>query len=129
MKTGTISTIDSSLIQQYSQDGVVCLRSVFSSDWIALAREGIARNLKHPGPFFRDHTSKNATGRYVFDFWNWPNIPELEDFVFNSPAGAISGQLMEARQSTMIMDNWFMREAGARDGAPWHHRPEAAGAK
>ncbi len=121
MKKNNASTIDNSAIQQFDQDGVVCLRGLFTGTWITLARDGIARNLKQPGQFFRDHTSRNAAGRYVFDFWNWPNIPELETFVFDSPAGAIAGQLMDAQQSTMIMDNWFMREKGASDGAPWHH--------
>lgn len=121
MTTNTIGTLENSVISRFDEDGVVCLRDLFSDHWINQARAGIARNLKHPGPFFRDHTSKGSTGRYVFDFWNWQNIPEFKSFIFDSQVGAIAGQLMRAQQSTMIMDNWFMREKGASDGAPWHH--------
>ncbi len=28
---------------------------------------------------------------------------------------------MQANHVHMVMDNWFMREAGASNGAPWHH--------
>ena len=28
---------------------------------------------------------------------------------------------MGAARVAMVMDNWFMREAGATNGAPWHH--------
>ena len=113
--------IDAAANAAYEEDGVVCLRKAFAPEWIALARAGVERNLAEPGPFFRDHTSAGAAGRYVFDFWTWPQIPEFRRLIHESPAGALAGQLLGGSKATMIMDNWFLREAGAVDAAPWHH--------
>jgi ectoine hydroxylase-related dioxygenase (phytanoyl-CoA dioxygenase family) len=108
-------------IRVFEADGVVCLRGAFEARWMEAARRGIEYNLEHPGPFFRDHTPADSEGRYVFDFWTWRDVPGLRDLVRGSPAGEIAGRLMGARSVTMIMDNWFLREAGATGSAPWHH--------
>ena len=107
-------------IHAFEADGVVCLRRAFDARWMEAARRGIEYNLDPPGPFFRDHTPDGSEGRYVFDFWTWCDVPGLRDLVRGSPAGEIAGRLMGARSVTMIMDNWFLREAGATGSAPWH---------
>lgn len=118
---GNRQTIDDDVIDRFQMDGVVYLRQVFDSSWIDLTRRGIERNLRNPSPFFRDHTPDGSPGRYVFDFWSWSHIPEFKELAFNSPAGAIAGQLLRAERAVLLMDNWFMREKGATNGAPWHH--------
>lgn len=113
--------IDDAVVEKFQTDGVVCLRQQFDPHWIDLTRRGIQRNLENPGRFFRDHTPEGSPGRYVFDFWSWPEIPEFRDLIFGSPAAAIAGRLMGAQKTVLLMDNWFMRERGATNGAPWHH--------
>jgi len=113
--------INEDQIEQYHQNGVTCLRSVFAQEWIDLARKGIARNISNPGPFFRDHTGEGSTGRYVFDFWNWREIPEFRDLIFRPPLGKLGAQDLGRDRVLMLMDNWFMRESGSVNGAPWHH--------
>ncbi len=113
--------LNGAIIARYRADGVVCLRGVFDQVWIDRTRAGIARNLAHPGPFFRDHTSPGSPGRYVFDLWTWRDIPEFRRLVFESPAAEIAGRLMDVDAVCLAMDNWFLREAGAVDAAPWHH--------
>ena len=108
-------------IAAYAADGVVCLRQVFARRWIDLALAGLRRNLARPGRFFRDHTRPGAEGRYLFEFWSWPETPEFRDLIFDSPAGELAGRLLGARETRLVMDNWFLREAGAVDAAPWHH--------
>lgn len=112
---------ESATLADYERDGVVCLRNAFDPRWIALTRRGIARNLQRPGAFFRDHTPAGSPGRYLFDFWTWPHIPEFRDLVFDSPAAALAARFLGARSVFLLMDNWFLREAGAATGAPWHH--------
>lgn len=108
-------------IQAFETDGVVCLRGAFEERWLDLIARGIERNKKEPGPFFRDQTPEGSPARYVFDYWTWPEVPEFGKVIADSPAGEIAGRLMGAKETTLIMDNWFMREAGATNGAPWHH--------
>ncbi len=112
---------DTARQEEYRQNGVVCLRGVLGSEWIALTRRGIERNLAQPGRFFRDHTAEGSGGRYMFDFWTWPDIPEFRALVFDSPVAPLVARLLDARSVYLLMDNWFLREAGASTGAPWHH--------
>lgn len=113
--------ISEELLRRYHEDGVVCLRRCFDAHCIELARCGIERNMASPGPFFRDHTSRGSRGRYVFDFWTWRDIPEFERLIFDSPLAALGSEILGTRAVRLLMDNWFVREAGSADGAPWHH--------
>ncbi len=108
-------------IRAFASDGVCHLRQAFAGEWLDLARRGIARNLENPGRFFRDQTPEGSPSRYLFDYWTWREVPEFERLVTGSPAGEIAGRLMQTPAVTMIMDNWFLREAGATGSAPWHH--------
>lgn len=108
-------------LQRYQHDGVLCLRQMFDAEWISIAHKGIDRNIANPGNFFRDHTSQDSRGRYVFDFWNWREIPEFEQLIFSAPLGALGADLLNSSRVRLLMDNWFMREAGSTNGAPWHH--------
>ncbi|GAB5468289.1 MAG: hypothetical protein Kilf2KO_13190 [Rhodospirillales bacterium] len=105
----------------YRRDGVVCLRDVLSKDWIAQALAGIERSFAEPGPFFRDYTEEGSPGRYTFDYWNWQAIPQFRALAFDSPLPRLAADLLEAERLTLLMDNWFSREKGATNGAPWHH--------
>ena len=81
----------------YRADGVIRLRGWFDALWLARADRDIDHGLQRPGRFFRDHTPPGSAARYLFDFWTWPDNPDI--------AAA----------------NWFVREAGATGAAPWHH--------
>lgn len=107
-------------IHAFEVDGVVCLRHVFGSRWLKFARQGIEHNLGKPALFFRDQTPAGSRGRYVFSYWTWREVPAFRDFVLNSPAGEIAGRLMRATAAVMILDQWFLREAGTSGSAPWH---------
>jgi len=113
-------TLSPNDIQRYREDGVVHLRNAFDSTWIEMLRQGIANDLENPSPRFDSRTQEGDQARYLEDFWAWSLFPEFETFVRESPAAAIAGGLMDAAQINLVMDNWFMREAGAISRAPWH---------
>ncbi len=108
-------------ILRYKADGVVHLQSVFADEWLTLLRRGIEKNMQQPSPRFEARAGDGVGGRYCEDFWVWSDIPEFEDFVRNSPAAALGASLMDAKRVNLMMDNWFVREAGAQARAPWHH--------
>lgn len=112
---------DAAARDSFQQNGVVCLRGVIGDEWLDRARRGIAQSIAHPGPFFRDQTPEGSPARYVFDYWNWPNIEAFRELVTASPFGGMIASLLAAERVYMLMDNWFLREAGATNGAPWHH--------
>lgn len=115
------SGVDEAARRSFEREGVICLRGIVGGEWLECCRAGIARNIENPGPFFRDQTPEDSPARYVFDYWNWPNIPEFRKLVLEAGLEAVIAQLLEASRVYMLMDNWFLREAGATNGAPWHH--------
>ena len=48
-------------------------------------------------------------------------MPEFKDFVYNSPYAQIASELMSAKKINLVMDNWFLREAGSKSSTPFHH--------
>ncbi|MHC8508207.1 MAG: phytanoyl-CoA dioxygenase family protein [Rhodospirillales bacterium] len=122
--------ITPSVREAYERDGVVCLRGAVSAPWLDAARRGVAQNIAAPGRFFRDYTvppppdsadSENSSGRYTFEYWNWRRIPEFADLAFNSEMAPLAAALLGAKRLTLLMDQWFRREAGCVNAACWHH--------
>ena len=112
-----LSSID---IETYQRDGVVHLKNVFDPEWIELLRQGIASDMANPSPRLESRSKEGAQARFLEDFWAWSLFPEFNRFVHHSPAAQMAGELMNASQINLVMDNWFMREAGAESRAPWH---------
>jgi ectoine hydroxylase-related dioxygenase (phytanoyl-CoA dioxygenase family) len=105
----------------YRTDGVVHLSQVFDLPWIETLRAGVDRNMAEPGPHFEARTLGESSARYCEDFWAWNRVPEFGDFVRHSPVGELGGSILAAPSANLVMDNWFLREAGATSRAPWHH--------
>ena len=107
----------------FRRDGVVCLRQVFDRAWLDLLTRGIEENLERPSPKqeIRRPSGRDDGPRYIEDFWVWSDFKPFERFVRQSPAAALAAQLLDARRINLVMDNWFLREAGATARPPWHH--------
>ena len=116
-----MASINPDTIQRYGRDGVVALRTVFDTEWLALLQQGIDHNLQAPSPRFEARPSVDSPARYYEDFWVWSLFSEFERFVRDSPVAEIAAQLMDANRINLVMDNWFLQEAGAQARAPWHH--------
>lgn len=113
--------IDAAAVAAYRRDGVVCLRGAIGPSWLERIAEGIEADRAAPGPFFRDQTPEGSPARYLFSYWMWPDNPAIAAVARTGPAPAIAARLLGAARAHLLMDNWFLREAGAANGAPWHH--------
>lgn len=121
VSTESFPRIDEAARASFQREGVICMRGVVGDEWLGLTKTGMARSVANPGPFFRDQTPAGSPARYVFDYWNWRNIPEFRRLVLEAPFPEMVAALLGAERLYMLMDNWFLREAGATSGAPWHH--------
>ena len=108
-------------IEQFKQDGAVFLKGKFDIEWITKLQKGIERDIKNPSPRFKSHTLDPSKPSYLEDYWTWDLVPEFKDFVFNSPYAEIAAQLLSANKINLVMDNWFLREAGSKSSTPFHH--------
>ncbi|TQV77824.1 phytanoyl-CoA dioxygenase family protein [Denitrobaculum tricleocarpae] len=108
-------------IAGFRSDGVVALRKVFAPEWIEGLRSGIKADLEQPSPNLTNHCKEPDAPAYWEDFWCWSHVPAFEDFVRSSPCAAIAAQLLGAKRINLVMDNWFLREAGSSSRPPFHH--------
>ena len=88
--------ITKELIEEYQENGAVCVRNAFSNEWVELVAQGIEKNLQSPSPLGEKLTSDNSDAYYFDDLANWQRIPEIKKYVLESPAAAIAGQFMKS---------------------------------
>jgi len=108
-------------IYDFKLNGAIVLRKKFDINWIEKLKAGIAKDIKSPSPRFKSHTTQKNIPSYLEDYWTWDLVPEFKDFVFNSPTAKIAAELLGAKKINLVMDNWFLREAGAKSSTPFHH--------
>ncbi|MEO1733252.1 MAG: phytanoyl-CoA dioxygenase family protein [Pseudomonadota bacterium] len=104
----------------FQSDGAVLLKNRFSTDWLDKLRAGIDADMAEPTDNFARHTKDPAAPAYLEDFWAWNKIPQFEDFVRNSPCSQLAAELLAAPSINLVMDNWFLREAGSTSRPPFH---------
>ena len=85
------------LIQQFQEDGAVLLKGVFNEDWVKVVRTAIQKSMDNPSSFSEMLRPNPNEGGYFNDYCNWQKIPEIRDYVYNSPAASIVGQLMKCK--------------------------------
>ncbi|MEM7531238.1 MAG: phytanoyl-CoA dioxygenase family protein [Chloroflexota bacterium] len=107
-------------IANFQRDGVVVLRQKFDREWIDLLRTTIDESLNRPSPHLVSHTKEANAPAYYEDFWSWSLFDGFEKFVRKSPTAAHACQLLDAQRVNLVMDNWFMREAGSKSRPPFH---------
>lgn len=112
--------LDTHDVTRFRRDGAVLLKQKFDLEWIETLRQGIASDVANPTDNFTRHTKDPDAPGYYEDFWAWNKIPEFEDFVKNSPCAQIAAELLETSSINLVMDNWFLREAGSKSRPPFH---------
>lgn len=104
----------------FADDGVVCLRQHFDADWVARLQAAADQILADPR-LTLDYTAAGQPGRYVSSLFMWRGHPVFRDFVTNSSAAAIAGELMESTKINLFFDHLLIKEPGTRDPTRWHH--------
>ena len=108
------------LVDAFRRDGAVCVRGAFSEDDVALAARGIDRNLAEPSERALVASRPDDPGRFFEDFCSWQRISEYEQFIRESPAAAIAGELMGSQQVRLFHDHVLVKEPATRQPTPWH---------
>ncbi len=115
-----MAEIDDDVRRTYEADGVVCLRQAFPRDWIEALREATEAAMARPGPNADDYTPPGAPGRFFGDLDLWRRHETFRRFVFESPAAAITAQIMGASRINFFYDQLLVKEPGTRERTPWH---------
>ncbi|XP_013378900.1 uncharacterized protein LOC106150566 [Lingula anatina] len=108
------------VIRRFHEDGAVCLRGVFTQEWIQKVTEGIEANMAQPSKVGERLKAPGDEGVYFQDLFNWQKIPQFKDFVTGSPAAEIAGTLMQSKKATFYYEHVLCKEPGAHKETPWH---------
>jgi len=107
-------------IDAYQKDGVVCLRGVFSPEWVEKMRAGFELAKQERGPLAQCYKEKGDAGEFFFDVDVWSRLAPFRDFVLESPAGEIAATLMKSSFARLFYDQVFIKEPGEVAPTPWH---------
>ena len=113
--------IGSEQIDKFKRDGAIVLREMFSRDWLETLARGVDKNFADPGPDATRYTPAGEPGSFYDDYCNWNRIDEYREFVLQSPAAAIAGSLLGARQVRIYHEHVLVKEPGTQEVTPWHH--------
>jgi ectoine hydroxylase-related dioxygenase (phytanoyl-CoA dioxygenase family) len=108
-------------VEAYQRDGALCLRGVFSEDWVERMRGAADRVMSEPGPYSRQQVAPEGTGRFHNDMFMWARDDDFRAFVFDSPAADVAGELMGASTVTFFYDHLLVKQPQADEPTPWHH--------
>ena len=112
--------VDAELVDAFRRDGAVCLRGAFTEHDVALVTRGIERNLAEPSELALVASRPDDPGRFFEDFRGWQRIPEYEEFIRESAAAQIAGELMDSRRVRLFHDHVLVKEPATRQPTPWH---------
>lgn len=88
--------LTSEQIEQFQNDGAIYLPNVFDTKWVESAKVAIDKVMANPSPYGESLRPVENEGSYFNDYCNWQRIPELRDYVYNSPAAELVGKLMKS---------------------------------
>ena len=110
----------SDAVEAYRRDGIACVRGLFAGHWVDRLRGAAERAFDAPVGVTKDFTGA-GTGKFRFATFLWERDPDVREFVFNSPAGQLVGELMESSRTNFFKDQLFVKEPGTSAPTPWHH--------
>ena len=103
----------------FRRDGAVLLRGWFSPEWIDTLRDDIDADLARSTENFARHTLDPNAMACLEDCRTWSKIPQFEDLARRSPCAPLAARLLDAPSVILVMDNWFLREAGSKSRPPF----------
>ena len=106
--------------RSYAEDGVVVLRGMFDSDWIERMYEACMRSFYDRTARGKDHTKPGDPGFFRTNLFMWMRDQDFRDFVFESPAAQIVGELMGVDRVHFFYDQLFVKEPGTEAATYWH---------
>ena len=120
MNREPLAPISEESVERFRTDGAVCLRGLVDSDWIALLRRGVARNLEAPTPLHTVQTLEEEPGFFLSDICSSQEIAEFREFVLNGPAAAAAARLMASERANFWADTLWVKEARTPKRTRWH---------
>ncbi len=112
--------IDSNIIEDYNQNGVVILKNIISSLWIDKLRTGIEKNFNNPSKYKCVYEQNDKKELFYDDYCNWQRINEYKDFFYKSGIAKIASKLMKSKKVNIFHEHVLIKQPSSKKRTPWH---------
>ena len=106
------------MVETYQREGAVLVKGLWS-DWVAMLRAGVARNMAHP-THQMPTLQPGEAGGFFDDYCNWTRIPEFAAVIRQSAAAPVAARLMRSETVQLFHDHVLVKEPGTTKPTPWH---------
>lgn len=121
MNRRPLRAITEAEMETYARDGVVHLKGLFDPEWIERLRGLADEDMSAPGKMKHELAEKGDPGRFFTNTFLWPRNAAFREFVFESPAAEIAGQIMRSSRINVVFDQLLIKEPKTRQRTVWHH--------
>ena len=114
-------TITDADVSAYNDDGVVCLRQMFDSDWVERMGAASLSYMESGVGRVRDVQKPGEQGRFYSNVFMCGQDSDFLAFRNESPAAEIGATLMGVDRVRFWYDQLFIKDAGTSAITHWHH--------
>lgn len=104
-------------IEAFWRDGVICVRNLYSPEWVERIAEALDRLSSQSSPIFgQPDPAQDFHGIY-----SWFTEDAIRDFVMYGPSAWIAQEVFGSSKVNFFYDQIFIKRKGSRYPTPWHH--------
>jgi len=107
-------------VATFRRDGIVCLRGLFSPNWVERLRGLVDADMQAPSGMVKNINAANATGFFFGDTFVCHHLDGFRDAVLDGPAGATAAALFESNKATLLFDQILVKEPRTSTPTLWH---------
>ena len=104
-------------IEAYRRDGVICVRQLYSPEWVERIRDFLDDIVNNPSPVF----GPRGDSSFQSDVTSWLTHDDVRDFVLFGPSAHIAKQAFGSQRVVFYSDQIFIKDKLSPLPTPWHH--------
>ncbi len=103
--------------EAFWRDGVICVRGLYSPQWVAQLTEALDDICSKPSPL----SVTPRQGKFHSDLYTWLTNDIVRDFVLFGPSAKLAQQAFRSKRVNFYYDQIFVKEQLSPSPTPWHH--------
>lgn len=117
-----VRALTSEEIGAFRSDGVICVRGLYGSDWVAHLTEAIEEICAKPSPYaLGDLVVTSGSKTFRSEAFNWMLNDRIRDFVLQGPTAHVVQQAFGSTKVNFFYDQIFVKRQMTMNPVPWHH--------
>jgi hypothetical protein len=101
-----IRSLSDQEIEAFWRDGVLCVRQLYSPEWVTLLTKALDDICSKPSPV----TNRPRQGTFHSDLYSWLTNDDVRDFVLYGPGASLAQQAFRSKKVNFFYDQIFVKE-------------------